>query len=112
MRAARLRFSRLPPTLLSLCPVASQLGHLGQCSPRPTRQLAISELVGDADRMFQVLLRLVQPADLPFRDAAGGSRVGELPASAQLREDGHSAIEPGQAFFGTAELVEDPTLLH
>src|SRR5712692_6856924 len=67
-RAAGLRFSRAAPALFGLGLVAAQLGHAGERTPRPTRQLAIAELLGDPDGVPQVLFRLVEPAQLAFRD--------------------------------------------
>src|SRR5260370_39777335 len=67
-RTAGLRFSRAAPALVGLGLAPAQLGHAGQRAPDPAGQLAIAELLGDPDRVSQVLFRLVETPQLAFRD--------------------------------------------
>ena len=71
-----------PPPLVGLSRVPAQLGHFGEGTPGPTRQLAVTELFRDPDRVSQVLLSLIEAAEVSLDDAARGPRVGQLPAGA------------------------------
>src|SRR5260370_9362002 len=95
-RAAGLRFSRAAPALFGLSLVAAQLGHARERTPRPTRQLAIAELLGDPNGVPQVLFRLVEPAQLAFRDPTRRPGVSQLPPGAQLGTARDAAIQPWQ----------------
>src|SRR5712692_4663422 len=112
VRAARLGLARSPPALLRLRLVATTLRDQGQRAPCPTRQLAVAKLLGDADRIAQVILRLVEPAHLPFRDASSSPRVRKLPARSEVGKYRYSAVEPGQRFLAAAEVVQHPRPLH
>ena len=48
------------------------------------RPAGVPELLGDADRQAQIVLRLVQASDLALRGAALRRRIGELPSGSQL----------------------------
>src|SRR5215216_185872 len=92
-RSLRLRLPRAPQPSLGLHRVASAFGDLGQRAPGPARELAFAELLGDADRPAEIVLGLVEAAELAFGDAALGGRVAELPSRAQVLEHPDRAVE-------------------
>src|SRR6185436_8293722 len=108
----RLRLPRAPEPPLCLRRVPSSFGHLGEGAPGPARELPFAELLGDADRPAEVLLRLVQAAELALGDPAFGGGVAELPPRAQVLEHGDRAVEAGDRLLELALVVKDPAALH
>src|SRR5207344_762294 len=108
----RLRLPRAPEPPLGLRLVASAFGHLGEGAPHPARELAFAELLGDADRPAEVLLRLVQAAELALGDPAFGGRVAELPPGPQVLEHGDRTVEAADRLLELGLVVQDPAALH
>src|SRR6185436_10466090 len=111
-RPLRLRLPRAPEPPLGLRLVPSAFGHLGEGAPGPARELPFAELLGDADRPAEVLLGLVQTAELALGDSAFGGGVAELPPGAQVLEHGDRAVEAGDRLLELALVVQDPAALH
>ena len=61
---------------------------------------------------MQVLLGLVEPAQLALRDAALGRGVGQLPPRAELAEDRDRRIEQGDRLLEPPAVLVDPCALH
>src|SRR5215467_13794869 len=95
-RAQGLCFSRTPVPFLSLAEVAPALCQARERTPRPARQLTLAQLLGHTDRVLQVLLGLVQTAQLALRDPPLRPCIRQLPPRPQLAEDRDPAVEAGQ----------------
>src|SRR5205807_9599186 len=112
VRPAQLRILGAREQLCRRGRVAAQLRDARQVAPGPCGQLAIAELLCDADRASKVLLRFIEPAEISLRDAARGPGVRHLPPGAELVEDGDAAVEVRQRLLRAIEVVEDPTGLN
>jgi len=98
--------------LLGLRMFAAPFGDPGERTPRPARQLALAELLRDADRLAEIRLGLVQSPELPLGDPALGDRVAKLPLRSQVLEDGDRAVETRDRLLVPAQVLEDPGPLH
>ena len=82
--------------LLGLRLVSPPLRNLREGAPHPARELAFAELLGDADRLAEILFGLVQAPELALGDPALGGRVAELPPRAQVLEHGDRTVAPSR----------------
>src|SRR5918996_3203526 len=92
--------------------VAAAIGHLGQRAPQPPPELTVSELLGDADGLHEVLLRAVEITEFAADVAALRGGVRELPSRTELLEDGDPALDARECVPEPAQVFQHPTALN
>src|SRR5262245_45443491 len=94
--APLIRLARAAPAFLRLPCVAALLRDLGERSPQPAPELAFAQLLGDPERSPEVVLCLVELAQLAPGVATFTGGVRKLPPSAQVFECGDRGLEAPQ----------------
>src|SRR5439155_14152728 len=93
-------------------PFAAALADAPQRPRRPAAERSSAELLGDAHRSVQVALCVFETLELFQVPAACEERVRELPARAELLEDGRRIVEQTERRFECTGCVAAPAQLH
>src|SRR5712691_7198308 len=88
--------------------VAAAERDLGELAPCPARELALAELLGQAQGRAEVGFGLLEPAEHAVGVAALAEDVRQLPARAELGEDRHGAVQVRERLLGLLVVPVDP----